>query len=417
MNVLTAVLWGPHVLALILLCGIGFTVKSRFAQVTRLPRLVGGALKGSGAGGVSAFQALSASLAGSLGTGNIIGVAAAVAVGGPGALVWMCIAAFFGMMTVYAEGFLAAKYRKAGESGAISYVKKALGTPVAKLYAAGVVLSALGMGTMAQTGAISASLSAVHVPPAAAGILTAGLLILAVRRGLSGAVRITERLVPFMAALFLSACLAVLFLRASAIPAALLKMLGGAFDLRAGLGGVSGALLTGISRGVFTNEAGLGSGTFALCHAEGKTPEQIGTLGALQVFIDTIFLCTITGVCLLISPGTGSGGAYTLSSFSASLGGWGTAAVSVSMALFAFATVVAWSCYGMEALSYLVPAGGVWTTRLFVAAAAAACFLGCVTPFQRVLLLCDSMNGVMALPNLLALFRLSREVFPKSAKN
>ena len=399
MSFVRTALWGPHVLLLILAAGVWFTLRGRFMQLWKLPRMAAGALRGRRADGgkISPFQALSASLAGSLGTGNIIGVAAALTAGGPGAVVWMWISAFFGMMTVYAEGVLAAKFATGEAPGAIGYVRRALGKHAAKLYAAGCVLSALGMGTMAQTGA----------------------LVLCVRGGLQKAVRVTEKLVPFMAGLFLLACGAVLALRAAYIPAAIQTMVREAFSLRAVGGGAVGmatAMRVGVSRGVFTNEAGLGSGTFALAAACGKTPAQIGTLGALQVFIDTIVMCTVTALCLLVSPAAGDGAAQTLASFSAVLGGAGRAAVSVSMALFAFATVVAWSCYGMDALRFLAPAAGAAGRRIYVLFAAVSCFLGCILPFTGVLSFCDAFNGVMAIPNILSLFLLSGRVFGDAAE-
>ena len=421
MSLVRTALWGPHVLLLILAAGVWFTLRGRCMQLWKLPRMAAGALRGRRADGgkISPFQALSASLAGSLGTGNIIGVAAALTAGGPGAVVWMWISAFFGMMTVYAEGVLAAKFATGEAPGAIGYVRRALGKHAAKLYAAGCVLSALGMGTMAQTGAVSAALGAVGVPPWAAGLLVAVLLVLCVRGGLQKAVRVTEKLVPFMAGLFLLACGAVLALRAAYIPAAVQTMVREAFSLRAVGGGAVGmatAMRVGVSRGVFTNEAGLGSGTFALAAASGKTPAQIGTLGALQVFIDTIVMCTVTALCLLVSPAAGDGAAQTLASFSAVLGGAGRAAVSVSMALFAFATVVAWSCYGMDALRFLAPAAGAAGRRIYVFFAAVSCFLGCILPFTGVLSFCDAFNGVMSIPNILSLFLLSGRVFGDAAE-
>ncbi|MBO5253858.1 MAG: sodium:alanine symporter family protein, partial [Clostridia bacterium] len=178
MTALRTLLWGPHVLLLILGAGVYLSVRSGFLQLRRVPKLLPGALSGQTAEGehVTALQALSASLAGSLGTGNIIGVAAALMAGGPGAIVWMWISAFFGMMTVYAEGYLAAKFSSSRLPGAAGYIRKALGQPAAKLYAAGCVLSALGMGTMAQTGAISAAFGEVSVPPQVTGVLVAVLL-------------------------------------------------------------------------------------------------------------------------------------------------------------------------------------------------------------------------------------------------
>ena len=419
MTALRTLLWGPHVLLLILGAGVYLSVRGRFLQLRRVPKLLPSALSGQTAEGehVTALQALSASLAGSLGTGNIIGVAAALMAGGPGAIVWMWISAFFGMMTVYAEGYLAANFSSSRLPGAAGYIRKALGQPAAKLYAAGCVLSALGMGTMAQTGAISAAFGEVSVPPQVTGVLVAVLLALCVRGGLQKAVRVTEKLVPFMAGLFLLACCAVLVLRAERIPAALADMLRSAFMPRAAVGGAAGvwvAVQVGVSRGVFTNEAGLGSGAFALCRVRGKTPEEVGALGALQVFIDTLFLCTVTALCLSVTSGTGDGAAFTLSAFSSVLGDAGSFAVSVSMALFAFATVVAWSCYGMDAISFLVPSAGAAGQRVYILFAAVSCFLGCIMPFNGVLLFCDAFNGIMAIPNILALLRLSPVIFEEN---
>ena len=381
-RVLTAVLWGPHVLLLILLAGVWFTLRGRFMQVTKLPGMTRGALCGTQrCGGFSAFQSLTASLAGSLGTGNILGVAAAILVGGAGAVVWMWIAAFFGMMTVYAEGVLAAKFGTKNAPGAIGYVQKAFGRHGAKIYAAGCVL-----------------------------------LLLCVRGGLPKAVRVTEKLVPFMAGLFLALCAAVLLLRGSHIPGAVRNMLKGAFSLKAGAGGVCGMILAmreGISRGVFTNEAGLGSGTFATFRTENKTPEQIGTLGALQVFIDTILLCTITALCMLVSPVRDFSPEAALSVFSLVLGRFGELSAGVCVALFAFASVLAWSCYGMDALLYLLPKKGAAEKRIYMAFSAFSCFLGCMSPFLGVLNVCDAFNGLMALLNVPALLVLTPQVFAK----
>lgn len=416
-RVLTAALWGPHVLLLILLAGVWFTLRGRFMQVTKLPRMTRGALCGTQrCGGFSAFQSLTASLAGSLGTGNILGVAAAILVGGAGAVVWMWIAAFFGMMTVYAEGVLAAKFGTENAPGAIGYVQKAFGRHGAKIYAAGCVLSALGMGTMAQTGAASSVLAPMGVPRVLAGVVFAGLLLLCVRGGLPKAVRVTEKLVPFMAGMFLALCAAVLILRGSHIPGAVRNMLKGAFSLKAGAGGVCGMILAmreGISRGVFTNEAGLGSGTFATFRTENKTPEQIGTLGALQVFIDTILLCTITALCMLVSPVRDFSPEAALSVFSLVLGRFGELSAGVCVALFAFASVLAWSCYGMDALLYLLPKKGAAEKRIYMAFTALSCFLGCMSPFLGVLNVCDAFNGLMALLNVPALFVLTPQVFAK----
>lgn len=273
-----------------------------------------------------------------------------------------------------------------------------------------------GMGTMAQTGAASSVLVPMGVPRVLAGVVFAGLLLLCVRGGLPKAVRVTEKLVPFMAGLFLALCAAVLLLRGSHIPGAVRNMLKGAFSLKAGAGGVCGMILAmreGISRGVFTNEAGLGSGTFATFRTENKTPEQIGTLGALQVFIDTILLCTITALCMLVSPVRDFSPEAALSVFSLVLGRFGELSAGVCVALFAFASVLAWSCYGMDALLYLLPKKGAAEKRIYMAFSAFSCFLGCMSPFLGVLNVCDAFNGLMALLNVPALLVLTPQVFAK----
>ena len=314
------------------------------------------------------------------------------------------------------RGRFGGKIRHENAPGAIGYVQKAFGRHGAKIYAAGCVLSALGMGTMAQTGAASSVLVPMGVPRVLAGVVFAGLLLFCVRGGLPKAVRVTEKLVPFMAGLFLALCAAVLLLRGSHIPGAVRNMLKGAFSLKAGAGGVCGMILAmreGISRGVFTNEAGLGSGTFATFRTENKTPEQIGTLGALQVFIDTILLCTITALCMLVSPVRDFSPEAALSVFSLVLGQFGELSAGVCVALFAFASVLAWSCYGMDALLYLLPKKGAAEKRIYMAFTAFSCFLGCMSPFLGVLNVCDAFNGLMALLNVPALLVLTPQVFAK----
>ena len=254
------------------------------------------------------------------------------------------------------------------------------------------------------------------VPRVLAGVVFAGLLLLCVRGGLPKAVRVTEKLVPFMAGLFLALCAVVLLLRGSHIPGAVRNMLKGAFSLKAGAGGVCGMILAmreGVSRGVFTNEAGLGSGTFATFRTENKTPEQIGTLGALQVFIDTILLCTITALCMLVSPVRDFSPEAALSVFSLVLGRFGELSAGVCVALFAFASVLAWSCYGMDALLFLLPKKGAAEKRIYMAFTALSCFLGCMSPFLGVLNVCDAFNGLMALLNVPALLVLTPQVFAK----
>ena len=417
LDFLTQLLWGWHVLLLLLGAGAYFTAATGFYQVRCLGRWLGAALasrrKGEGeeeGGKLSSFQALTAALAGSLGTGNIVGVGVAIATGGAGALFWMWASALLGMMTVYAENVLAARHRQA--PGALGYIRAAgrWGKPLAAVYAGGCCLSSLGMGTMAQTNSAAASLSTLGVPVAASALGLGLLAFWVARGGLALGAKITQRLVPLMTLLFFGASLWVLWVFRENIPRAFASVFQGAFSLKAGAGGAAGALLalrTGVSRGVFTNEAGLGSSAFAYQEVEGRSPEELGCLGIFQVFVDTLVMCTVTGLCILCcrSPVL-EGGQLAFYAFESALGPWGGRVASLCTALFALATLVAWCCWGREGLFYLTGSRG---RTPYALAAGAAAALGCLLPLGTVFQLGDACNGLMALPNVAALFLLRRE--------
>ena len=408
-------LWGWHVLLLILAAGVYFTCTGRFFQLRRIKEwmkaAVGSEKREKKQGEITRFQALTAALAGSIGTGNIVGVAAAITVGGPGAIFWMWISSIFGMMTVFAENLLAAKHRSA--PGALGYIEsiQKWGRPLAVFYAAGCCLSSFGMGNMAQTNACAASLESFGLPAGVTGILLAVLVFFVARGGLKFAVKITERLVPLMTLLFFGASLLVLWTFRENLPGAFQSIFENAFSFRAGAGGTAGALLalkTGVSRGVFTNEAGLGSSAFAYDKITDRTPVELGCMGIFQVFVDTIVMCTVTGLCILCcrSPML-EGAKLTFFAFESALGQAGSWAVSLCTALFAAATVIAWCCYGREGLFYLTKGKG---KTLFALASALAAFSGCVLPLTAVFQLGDAFNGLMAIPNILALFWCEKEV-------
>lgn len=404
-------LWGWHVLVLILAAGLWFSIRTGFFQVRRVSLWVKTALgspkEARGRGRVSPFQALTTALAGSLGTGNILGVGVAITVGGPGSLFWMWASALLGMMTVFAENLLAARHR--GAPGALGYIET-VGRPLALVYGAGCCLASLGMGNLVQANAAAAACQRLGAPPLAVGAVLGVLVFWVARGGLACAARLTEKLVPAMAALFFAASLGVLWVFRAELPRAVASIFQGAFSLKAGAGGTAGMLLamgTGVSRGVFTNEAGLGSSAFAYGEVEGRSPVELGCLGIFQVFVDTILMCTVTGLCVLCAPSAGEGAELVFSAFESALGPAGAGAAAVCTALFALATVTAWSCYGREGLFYLTKGRG---GDLFALAAAAAACLGCLLPLGAVFRLGDAMNGLLALPNLAALFLLSREV-------
>lgn len=416
LELFSSLLWGWHVLVLILLAGGYFTLVTGFYQIRCLGQWMKAALGRSAGerGAISSFQALTTALAGSIGTGNIVGVAAAITVGGPGSLFWMWVSALLGMMTIYGENYLAAKYR--GAPGALGYIRRAgkWGGVLAAVYAWGCCFASLGMGNMAQTNAASAALESLGVPVWLGAAAMGVLVFFVARGGLALGVKITQRLVPLMTLLFFGASLGVLWVFRENLPAAVESIFQGAFSFQAGAGGAAGALValrTGVSRGVFTNEAGLGSSAFAYEGVEGRTPQELGCLGIFQVFADTILMCTVTGLCILCcrSPML-EGAQLTFYAYESALGPWGGKAVSLCTALFALATLVAWSCYGREGLCYLT--GGKGVTGYALAASGAA-VLGCVLPLGAVFQLGDAMNGLMALPNLVALFCLRREVLPR----
>ena len=411
---LCSLLWGWHVLALILALGLTFSFSTGFFQVRRAGRWLRAALASPRGerGKLSSFQALTAALAGSIGTGNIVGVAAAITAGGPGALFWMWVSGLLGMMTVFAENVLAARHREAaGMLGAIRRTGGRWGRPLAALYAGGCVLASLAMGNMAQTHAAAEALSALGIPAGGAALLAGLLAFFVARGGLARGVKVTERLVPLMTLLFFGASLGVLWAFRENLPRAFLSVFQGAFSLRAGAGGAAGALLAarvGVSRGVFTNEAGLGSSAFAYQGVEGRTPVELGCLGIFQVFVDTLLMCTVTGLCILCcrSPVL-EGASLTLYAYESAWGPWGGRAVSLCTALFALATLVAWSCDGREGLFDRTRGRGGF---LYALGAGAAAALGCLLPLEAVLQLGDAANGLLALPNGAALFFARKEV-------
>ena len=413
---LRSALWGWHVLLFILAAGAYFSYESCFYQLLHAGRWLKAALGGRGSGGPgrARFQAITTALAGSIGTGNIVGVAAAITVGGPGALFWMCASAVLGMMTVFAENYLAARYRKAGRfaPGPLAYIERAgrFGGVLAGVYALGCCLSSLGMGNLVQMNAFAAACGELGLPLYPVALGAGALVFFVARGGLAAAGKVTEKLVPAMTLLFFAASLGTLWVHRANLPAALGSVFQGAFSLRAGAGGTAGMLIAmraGVSRGVFTNEAGLGSSAFAYQEVRGHSPEELGCMGIFQVFADTIVMCTVTGLCILCSspPAALDGAELTFHAYRSALGEAGGWAVSLCTALFALATVVAWCCYGREALLYLTKGRG----RLYPAAAALAAVVGCFVPLRAAFQLGDAFNGLMALPNVLALFLCSSQ--------
>ena len=428
--------WGIPALILILGVGLFLSLRTGFVQIRLLPaacrdfwhRLFG---QKQSARGVSSFQALRTALAATVGTGNIVGVAGALCIGGPGAVFWMWISALFGMVTKLAEATLAVRYRvREGEEylgGPMYYIRRGLGKNwrwLGGIYAFFGVVAAFGVGNATQVNAVILGINSCIT--AFGGIsdrrldllLGIALSILVLAMLLGGAKRIgavAERLVPFAAALYLLLGIAVLILRMESIPHAFAAIFRGAFSPNAVTGGVIGYFLTtlrtGVSRGVFTNEAGMGTAAMAHGSAQVSHPAEQGLMGIMEVFLDTIVICTMTALVILCSgieiPYGREDATLTSLAFSAVLGDWTQVVIAISLCLFAFATILGWGLYGARCAQYLF-GQKVW--RKFAWLQAATVILGAVLQTSTVWLLAEIVNGLMAIPNLIALFLLSPEI-------
>lgn len=414
---------------LLVLAGVYFTVSSRGFALRRLPRALRSVFGGKEEGaGISVYSALCTDLAATLGTGNIVGVAAAVLTGGPGALVWMVVFSFFSMSTKCAENILAVKFRERDcdgnpMGGPFSYIRLGLGKRwewMARLFAfACAAGGAMGLGTMIQSNSIGIALANVTGGPSNKKLLliAVGITVPAALVILGGAKRIArlaEKLVPLMAACYLVACLLILFRFAGRIPLAVGEAFRAAFSIRAAGGAALGQCLSvGVRRSVFSNEAGLGTAPIAAGASRGKNPLEQGDAGIVSVFVDTTFLCTLTGLCILVTGAAeGQGSAVDASVAVWELGlplssGTARALLSVFLSLFAFTTIVGWNFFAERSWLFLFPDGkGLQLYRLLYLIAV---FLGPFISPEKAWHAADLCNACMALPNITALFLLRRE--------
>jgi len=450
LELVNSAVWGIPMLALILGVGLLISIRTGFVQLRLLPealedfvrRLRG---KDKQSKGVSPFQALCTALAATVGTGNLAGVAGAIAIGGPGAVFWMWISAFLGMATKFAEATLAVRYRQksAGEytGGPMYMIREGMTKRwrwLAGVYCFFGVAAAFGVGNATQINAvvtgINGALTALGGRETETGNLLMGVVLAAVIGGmlLGGARRIglvAEKLVPFAAGSYLLLGLGVLIARAQEVPGALSAIIQGAFSPAAVTGGVVGSALSavriGVSRGVFTNEAGMGTASIAHAGADVSHPVEQGKMGIVEVFLDTVVICTMTALVILVSGvpveyGTDPGASLTSAAFSAVYGDWVCVLIAAALCCFAFATVLGWGLYGARCAQYLF-GGDVW--RRFVLLQTATVVLGAVLKTGTVWLLSETVNGLMAIPNLIALtalqpelVRLTKEYKRKSAR-
>ena len=436
------VVWNYLLLFLLVGTGIFFTIRTRFVQVRRFKtawmRVFGGfSLKGKKAGkdGMSSFQALATAIAAQVGTGNIAGCATALVSGGPGAIFWMWIAAFFGMATIYGEAVLAQKSKKRDENGEvvggpvyyITHVfKGGFGRFLAVFFAVAVILALGFMGNMVQSNSISdAFYTAFAIPRWAMGLVVALLAAFIFLGGISRIASFTEKVVPVMAALYLCGALIVLIMNIGNLPSAVASIFVGAFCPRALAGSAAGmtvrmAMRYGVARGLFSNEAGMGSTPHAHAIADVKDPEEQGEVAMIGVFVDTFVVLTMTALVILsygvldemIDAGT-TGTPVAQAAFATGFKGFGPKFVAVCLLFFAFSTIIGWYFFARQNVKYLWGAKAVLPFSIIVVAFV---FLGSLLKVELVWNLSDLFNGLMVIPNLIALLALSGVVAKAAAE-
>ena len=430
LQLLHEVVWGPWTIFLFLGTGLFFTVKSGGFQIRKLPYWWKKTVGSLGKGSISSFQTSCTALAATIGTGNIVGVATALTAGGPGAVFWLWISALIGMATAYAETSLGQKYRYRRpdgmwQCGPMVSMERGLGCrSMGLIYALFAVLASLGMGSMVQANAVSETLCyEAGMKQEIAAVLVTTLTAAVVWGGIRRISRMTSWFVPLSAGIYFFFSVWSLVVCRRSIPVVLGQILKEAWAPGAAGGGIAGFLFSrsvrfGLARGVFSNEAGLG--TLAVLHgaAEDTTPEEQGMWAMFEVFVDTIVICTLTALVILCAGMESGldGAALTSFCFTKILGSFGGFLVSISMAAFAFATIVGWYYIGRQMFSYLAEylCPGVNTEYLYTILYLLSVWLGCICRLELVWLMSDLVNGLMAYPNLLSLWLLAGHVqFPK----
>lgn len=445
-NTINSFVWGIPMLILLVGTGILMTVLTNFFQLSHFKHwmhyTIGGIFHdkhitrhtGKDDQSISQFQSLCTALAATIGTGNIVGVASALVSGGPGAIFWMWVVAFFGMMTNYSENVLGIYYRRKNaknewSGGAMYYLKDGLGSykgcryigsVLAVLFSAFCLIASFGIGNMSQVNSIAANMTAAFSIPA---FVTGAFLVIigaiVIIGGLKRIASVAEKLVPFMAIVYILGALVIFFANIDQAGAVFTAIFKGAFGLRAVGGGIVGsgvkmALTWGMKRGVFSNEAGLGSSVMVHSSSNVKEPVRQGMWGIFEVFADTMIVCTLTAFAVLssglIDLNTGavlsdaSGSALVGQAFSTIFGSLGPAFIAIAILLFAFSTVLGWSHYGSKAWEYLF---GVKSVILYKTVFVLMIFIGCIMNLSLAWDLSDTFNGLMAIPNLIGVIALS----------
>lgn len=414
--------WGPWMLALLVGIGILLTIRLKFLQFFSLPyalKLAFGPRNqdSRSKGDISHFQALMTALAATIGTGNIVGVSTAVVAGGPGAVFWMWITAIFGMATKYGEAVLAVKYRIVDEKGEMAggpmyYIERGMGVKwLAVLFAVFASVAAFGIGNIVQSNSVAGAVKDIFgISPLWTGLVLAAFTALVILGGVKSIGRVSGVIVPLMAVFYVFCALFIVFSNLDKVPAAFGEIFRGAFSLQAGLGALLGtAIRFGVARGVFSNEAGLGSAPIAAAAAKTDHPCRQALVSMTGTFLDTIVVCTMTGLSLVMAglhscTEAAESASLTGRSFEVFLPGVGSTLVTVALIFFAYSTILGWSYYGEKSFYYLVGQKGIFWYRL---AFSILVFVGANIKLQMAWDIADTFNGAMAIPNLIALIALS----------
>ena len=424
LNEIDNFIWGPPLLVLLVGTGVLLTIRLNLLQIFKLPKALNLIFRAqnAGSGDIDSFKALCTALSATVGTGNIVGVATAIHAGGPGALFWMWMAAFFGMATKYAEGLLAVKYRETDEKGEIAggpmyYIKNGMGKKykwLGGLFAFfGVLVAYFGIGTFAQVNSIvDITKMTIGLDPVWTGAILTIFVAAITIGGLQSIAAAASRIVPAMAFIYFLSTIGVLLVFADKVPAAVSMIFESAFTTTAATGGFLGATVmmamrNGVARGVFSKESGLGSAPIVAAAAKTKWPAEQGLISMTGTFIDTIIICTLTGLTLVVTGvwcGMENGAALTNAAFTSAFPVFGGYMLLIGLVLFAFTTILGWNYYGERCMIYLVGTKGVLPYRLvFILLIASGAFL----KLEAIWILADIVNGLMAIPNLIALLFLS----------
>ena len=442
-NAVNNFIWGVPAMVCIIGVGLLLSVRTGFLQLRKFPYAIKTTIgrifrkKDASDGAMTPFQAVCTALAATVGTGNIAGVAGAIAIGGPGAVFWMWCSALLGMCTKFSEVTLAVHFRERNKNGELVggpmyYIKNGLGSRwqfLAVLYSLFGVLTVFGTGNATQVNTIVTAIDSALLAYGSSlnsilptvnlvvGVVVAMMVAMVLLGGVKRIGSVTEKLVPFMALFYVVLALGVVVINYRRFPAVLASIVGGAFDPQAFTGGAIGSIFLsmqkGVSRGIFSNEAGLGTGSIAHACADTRKPVKQGMFGIFEVFADTIVICTLTAMVILCSGvpvgyGSAAGAELTISGFTSTYGSWVSIFTAISMCCFAFSTIIGWGLYGARCIEFIFDEKII---KPFMVAYSLVAILGATVDLGLLWSIADTFNGLMAIPNLIGVFLLSKTVF------